>query len=110
MEATLFDFEKAKAKKESAHQIFEVTRPEFLAQARATALRYALNHGSVTIDDVRRYTPLPEYISPNVFGGVFRGAEWECVGFEPSTRVSAHARIIRRYRLKADEPRHAEAQ
>ena len=101
MEATLFDFEKAKAQKEAVFDVLEITRTEFLVKARATARRYALNHGTVTIDDVRRFTPLPTGMSPNVFGAVFRSRQWECVGFEPSTRVSAHARTIRRYRLRA---------
>ena len=95
----LFDFAEAKARKESAHDVFEITRTDFLVNARATARRHALNHGTVTIDDVRRFTPLPDGMSPNVFGAVFRGNEWECVGFEASTRVLARARTIRRYRL-----------
>ena len=97
----LFDFAEAKARKESAHDVFEITRTDFLVNARATARRHALNHGTVTIDDDRRFPPLPDGMSPNVFGAVFRSRQWECVGFEPRTRVSAHARTIRRYRLRA---------
>lgn len=95
----LFDFAEAKAQKEAVFDVLEITRTEFLVKARATARRHALNHGTVTIDDVRWLTPLPDGMSPNVFGAVFRGNEWECVGFEASTRVLARARTIRRYRL-----------
>jgi hypothetical protein len=70
----LFDFAEAKAAKEAVFDVLEVTRLELLFDARNTARRYALNHGTVTIDDVRRLTPLPEGISANVFGAVFAAA------------------------------------
>ena len=36
----------------------------------------------------------------NAAGSLFRGKEWQCVGWVKSTRVSNHARMIRRWRLK----------
>jgi hypothetical protein len=36
----------------------------------------------------------------NAWGSIFRGKEWECIGWRKSTRVSNHARAIRIWRLK----------
>jgi hypothetical protein len=46
--------------------------------------------------------PLPEHISANVFGAVFRKhSKWERTATEPSSRKASHARLIGRYRLRA---------
>ncbi len=69
---------------------------------RHAARAFARMEGSVTIDDVRGMADTRGIIPhhQNLFGAVFRGHEWVCGGFKPSTRPSNHGRLIRVWRLK----------
>ena len=67
--------------------------------ARAVAKEICGRKGSVTMDDVRRELGDLKPSSPNAYGAVFHGDEWHCIGWEPSTLKSNHARFIRRWKL-----------
>lgn len=53
----------------------------------------------ITIEDVRD-SYRAEWTLGNAAGSVFKGPEWEWVGFKQATRPEAHARILRVWRLK----------
>jgi hypothetical protein len=45
------------------------------------------------------YGEEPELLG-NAAGSIFRGVEWECVGWKQSERKTNHARAIRIWRLR----------
>jgi hypothetical protein len=54
----------------------------------------------VTINDVRKFIELPDDYHPNTWGAVLRGDAFEPIGFCQATHPSAHARVVRVYKLK----------
>ena len=89
--------------KQQAFDLFEQHRAEYIAKARAAALRIALSRksGRITIDDVRAECPPPKSIDPRVMGGVLRAPEWERVGYQSSKRTVCHKRPVAIFRLAA---------
>jgi hypothetical protein len=88
--------------KQQALNLFEQTRPEFLANCRWVAKRVALNRLSrqATVDDVHEQVKLPFGVDGRVFGAVFNSKEWEAVGYTKSKRKINHGRPIAIFRLK----------
>lgn len=77
-----------------------VGREEWIAKARRTAVAIAQRAGQVTINDVRKFIDLPDDYHPNTWGAVLRGDAFEPIGFCQATHPSAHARVVRVYKLK----------
>lgn len=102
----LFDAEKADEAAEEgiARASSPIHRQMTLAGAQDLARHLALMNGRVTADDVvatcaDRGVDLPRMLG-NAMGALFRGAEWEMVGYEKSERVSRHGNVIRVWRLR----------
>lgn len=68
------------------------THPDFVPRLRAAARAYALQHGTVTADDVRRLAGelglRPRH--PNAWGAVLSGKGWVKVGERASEVPSNH--------------------
>ena len=81
----------------------ESSNKALVGLARAIAREHCVKYGSTTIDLVRQDPRMAEFIpsSPNCWGSVFHGDEWVCIGWEPSTLKSNHARFIRRWTCKS---------
>ena len=77
-----------------------IGREEWIAKARCTAIAIARRAGQVTINDVRKFIELPDDYHPNTWGAVLRGDAFEPIGFCQATHPSAHARVVRVYKLK----------
>ena len=77
-----------------------IGREEWIAKARGTAIAIARRAGQVTINDVRKFIELPDDYHPNIWGAVLRGDAFEPIGFCQATHPSAHARVVRVYKLK----------
>ena len=77
-----------------------IGREEWIAKARGTAIAIARRAGQVTINDVRKFIELPDDYHPNTWGAVLRGDAFEPIGFRQATHPSAHARVVRVYKLK----------
>ncbi len=77
-----------------------IGREEWIAKARSTAVAIARRAGQVTINDVRKFIELPDDYHPNTWGAVLRGDAFEPIGFCQATHPSAHARVVRIYKLK----------
>jgi hypothetical protein len=73
---------------------------DWIYEARSIAIEIATNSGTVTINDVRERIELPEHLSPNLWGAVLRGNDFEAIGYTQATHPSAHARVVRIYKLK----------
>ena len=59
--------------------------------------------GTVCSDDVWRFCPPPTSAHPSVMGTVFKSGLFIQTGWKASTRPSAHARVIRTYRLRRQD-------
>ena len=77
-----------------------IGREDWIAKARSLAVSIARRSGQVTINDVRQFIDLPDDFHPNTWGAVLRGDAFEPVGFCQATHPSAHARVVRVYKLK----------
>jgi len=77
-----------------------IGREEWIAKARNAAIIIAKRSGQVTINEVRQFIELPEDYHPNTWGAVLRGEAFEPIGFCQATHPSAHARVVRVYKLK----------
>ena len=77
----------------------ESSNKALVGLARAIAKEICGRVGSVTMDDVRRELGDLKPTSPNAYGAVFNTDEWQCIGWEPSTLKSNHARFIRRWKM-----------
>ena len=77
-----------------------IGREDWIAKARDMAIWIAKESGQVSINDVRQFIDLPDDFHPNTWGAVLRGDAFQPVGFCQATHPSAHARVIRIYKLK----------
>jgi hypothetical protein len=75
-------------------------REDWIAYARDMAISIAKVHGQVTINDVRKRVEMPDDYHPNTWGAVLRGDAFEPIGYCQATHPSAHARVVRVYKLK----------
>ena len=82
----------ALARKAAGLDRVEATHPDFVPRLRAAARAYAIRHGTVTADDVRRLADelglRPR--SPNAWGAIFAGRGWAKVGERPSAVLTNH--------------------
>jgi hypothetical protein len=76
--------------------LLERKYPRLIDRLRAVAVRFceirARNHGGgwVTASDVRSIVPIPEGMSPNVMGRVFRCGLFRFVDWQPSRQPRRH--------------------
>ncbi len=78
-------------------------RGDILCAAKAIAQSIAECGVPVSADDVYESLVWHGYNAKslgNAWGSVFRGKQWQWVGWVKSTRISNHARMIRTWRLK----------
>ena len=83
--------------------LFEISREEWLKQARAAALKIGMQAGYATIDMVRAECPPPAGVDPRVMGAVFQTGKrgpWEACGYHRSFRKACHGRPVAKFRLK----------
>ena len=92
--------------KDRALRQFELRESNWMSRARARMAelwheRRRFNDlAIVSSDDVWLLCPPPADVHPSVMGPVFRGGMFVQAGWQASSRPSAHARVIRTYRLK----------
>lgn len=77
-----------------------IGREDWIAKARSLAVSIAKRSGQVTINDVRQFIDLPDDFHHNTWGAVLRGDAFEPIGYCQATHPSAHARVVRVYKLK----------
>lgn len=77
-----------------------IGREDWIAKARDMAIWVAKQSGKVTINDVRQLIDLPDDFHHNTWGAVLRGDAFEPIGYCQATHPSAHARVVRIYKLK----------
>ena len=77
-----------------------IGREDWITKARDMAIWIAKQSGKVTINDVRQLIDLPDDFHHNTWGAVLRGDAFEPIGYCQATHPSAHARVVRVYKLK----------
>ena len=77
-----------------------IGREDWIDKARDMAIWVAKQSGKVTINDVRQLIDLPDDFHHNTWGAVLRGDAFEPIGYCQATHPSAHARVVRVYKLK----------
>lgn len=91
------------AQKQLGLDLVENNNQAFIETMRSKARMLARRDGSVTTDCLRAIARdmgiEPDH--PNAWGAIFKGGEWEQIGFESSVLPSNHGRIIRRWSLRA---------
>lgn len=77
-------------------------KDQWLAEARSNAVTIARIHGTVSINELRQVIELPDGYHPNAWGAVFKVPDLEPCGYTQATHPSAHARVVRVYKLKGN--------
>ena len=93
------DLNLARRRRDAGKKTVSKHNRQFLEEIRDYAQRFAELNGEINIDDLRTYADLI-WLKPdhkNVWGCVFHGKHWHCIGFQPSKLVSNHGRVIRRW-------------
>ena len=99
-----FDWQQGDREKARGMQLAARNRGWLLEHARDLAKAFAQRRplATCTFDDVMRQL-IAEGFKPeelgNAAGSVFKTADWECVGWKQSKRISNHARAIRIWKL-----------
>jgi len=99
MNQLLFNLEAATVLRDRCIKQVADNNIHFLEVARNVARRIAMRQGEVTSDDVRRECQL-EPLHHNAWGAVFRGKEWQAVGYRTSHIVSRHGGSQKVWRLR----------
>ena len=86
--------------RDNALALLEVTRPDYIKAARKMMQAECERKGFVTSDDLHRIYPPPEQFDPRVVGSVFCKSQFEPFAYTPTKRPQAHARPIRKCRLR----------
>ena len=101
-QATIFDAIEARAAAERGMQQAADNKASLLEFAKGIARTLGMKRPFVTADDVQRELAETHKISDralgNAAGSLFKGDDWECIGTTTSQRVSAHGRLIRKWR------------
>jgi len=100
---TLFDYAQSIQERDKGMAKATNKRMELLSTARDLAKRLAELYGRVTADQVRaeyEYRGGNWSDLGNAAGSIFKGKQWQCVGFENSTVTTSHARALRVWTLK----------
>jgi hypothetical protein len=100
---TLFDYAQSKQERDKGMQTATSGRMEVLKKVRLIAYDLACFGETVTADDVRKEY---EYRGGNwsnlgnAAGSIFKGKQWQQVGWTNSTVTTSHARALRVWALK----------
>lgn len=78
--------------------LFKKEREAWLEEARTTAKKLLEDKSLITIEDVLKECPRPEYIHRNTTGKVFN-SDFKPVGWRKSKRPVMNGRFVRVWRL-----------
>ena len=98
----LFDAHEGERRKRTGQERAASKHGEWLTRIREVAIFFARRQGFVSTDDLRLWGLVtPPGASENIWGAVFADSRFEFDSWVRSRRPEAHARMIRRWRLKA---------
>ena len=100
MNQTTLDITEGRRRRDEGKKKVAAKNVAFLTMARQFAKRYSIEHGSVTIDHVRKWAE-ESGIEPthhNALGSVFRCNDWVAISVVQSSQVQRHAGLVRLWR------------
>lgn len=80
--------------------LFKKEREAWLEEARVTAKKLLEDKSLITIEDVLKECPRPEYIHRNTTGNIFRCDDFVPVGWRKSERPLMNGRFVRVWRMR----------
>ena len=80
--------------------LFQVTKQQWLEEARDTARKLLQTRPHITIEDVLKITPLPNYLHRNTIGAVFKDRGFRAVGWVAAHKSTSNGRAIRQWSLR----------
>ena len=80
--------------RDAALKTLEERRKSYVREARVYAHYYIRQHGSVTVDDIRKALPPSPDFDARVLGAVLIGRQFKKIGDTHTTRPSSHHRPI----------------
>ena len=83
--------------------LWELSRAQWLAEARALAYELVRRQGFVTVDCIRARLAPPTKSDPRIMGAIFHHADWICKEYKKSTRAECHNRPIGVFVLKTQQ-------
>ena len=104
---TLFEYAASIQERDKGMATAVSGRESILANVRSIANNLARIYGKVTADQVRaeyEYRGGNWQDLGNAAGSIFKGKQWQCVGFENSLVKTSHARTIRVWKLNETNP------
>ena len=78
----------------------EAAHGEWLAKARAVALRLGAGGKRITIDMIRAECPPPHGVDPRIMGAVFLRKTWANCGYIQGFRETSHGRPVAVFMLR----------
>lgn len=73
---------------------------DWLTKARGVAEMLAVANGETNAAEVLKHCPRPKDIPPNSTGSLFRGKQWQLLGYITTDKISGHGRKIGRWTLR----------
>jgi hypothetical protein len=101
MQESLLDWKPSQYERE-VMPMQEAAHGDWLALARATAIRMGQRGVEMTVDQVRAVCPPPPGVDPRVMAAIFPRKRWERVGYAPGFRKASHARPVCIFKLRAE--------
>lgn len=80
--------------------LFTKGRQEWLDEARETARNLLKKSKFITVEDVLKKCPRPQYIHKNTVGSIFKDDDFVAVGWRRSARPLMNGRQVRVWTLK----------
>lgn len=78
----------------------EAAHADWLALARATAIRMGQGGVEMTVDQVRAVCPPPPGVDPRVMAAIFTRKRWIRLGYVQGFRKASHGRPVCAFRLR----------
>lgn len=84
----------------TAKDLFMQERNKWLEEARDTARKLLSVQAFITIEDVLKLCPRPQYVHPNTTGSVFVDKDFVSTGYRRSVRRSMNGREVKVWTLR----------
>lgn len=81
------------------NDLFQSEKQEWLESCRITARNLLREKPFVTVEDVLKECPRPNFVHRNTTGHIFNDPDFKCVGWLPSKRPAMNGRYVRTWRL-----------
>lgn len=82
--------------------LFSLSAREWIDQCRVSARELLMHREQITIDDVLKENPRPQYVHRNATGTVFKHGDFKWLGVTKATHKAANRRLVSIWGLADD--------